>query len=107
MLAELSKTMATAEIPPPQKLLRLVSVGSASPRAINIKTAIRKSIKRTSWTRLLRRVFWALIRKKRSVLNGMSLALCRLIMCKITGMPAARAAVRKPRETNVMACCVC
>ena len=48
MLDELSKTMATAETPPPQKLLRLVSVGSANPMAINNKTAIRRSIKKRS-----------------------------------------------------------
>ena len=58
MLAELSRMIATAEFdPPPQSEARLVNVGPESPAAINISTAIRRSIRNTSCIRLRRLVF--------------------------------------------------
>ena len=105
MLAELSRMMATAEAaPPPNSDLRLVSVGLARPMAMSTSTATRSSISSTSWIRRRRRVFSTLIRKNRSVLNGKSFARWRLIMCRTTGITAARAANRNPMAPKVMAC---
>ena len=79
MLAELSSTIAIAAVwPPPQSAARLESAGRARPAAIRTRTATRTINSDMSSMYFRRRVFWTLIRRNRSVLNGTILGLAAM-----------------------------